>query len=124
MPDSHSDPFFFRPHTERSTFCSFVQLELCMSKTYWIRQNLVQNKTDVHTKDPPLAILVFLTCFFFRHYETFFRKFFDFFQFAFIGAPRLLLQTKRFASIEDCLRFSALCDIFRKKNFRKMFFSS
>ena len=35
--------------------------------------------------------------------------------------PRLLQKTKRFASIKDCLGFSTLCDIFRKKQFELFF---
>ena len=40
----------------RSIFCSFVQLELRMSKTYWKRQNLVQNETDVQNFENVLII--------------------------------------------------------------------
>ena len=59
-------------------FCSFVQLELRMSKTYWIRQNIVQNKTDVQNLENIRRILAFLASIFFQHYETFIRKFFDY----------------------------------------------
>ena len=61
---------------------SFVQqLELRTFKTDSKLQNLVRNKKEQnrrpeprkHSKDPPLAILVFFT--FFRHCETFFEKF-------------------------------------------------
>ena len=50
MPDSYSDPFFLQTTylTQKvPLFCSFVKLELRISKTYWIRQNLVQNRTEV-----------------------------------------------------------------------------
>ena len=36
--------------------------------------------------------------------------------------PRLLLETKRFANKEDSLGFSALYDIFQKKNIENFFF--
>ena len=53
--------FFIRT---KSTFCLFVQLEQRMSKTYWKRrQNLVQNKTDVHNLEEIIGnhLLVLLT---------------------------------------------------------------
>ena len=58
--------YFFPPDLtlKGPLFCSFVQLELRMSKTYWIRQNLVQNKTDVQNLENIRRILVFLTSIF------------------------------------------------------------
>ena len=60
--------------------CSFVQLELRISKTYWILQNLVQNKTDVQNLEnilgiPPLAIFVFLTSIFLGTLRLLFENF-------------------------------------------------
>ena len=46
----------------------------------------------------------------------------NFLKFVFIEAPQFLFKMKRFASIKDCSRFSALCDLpetFSKKNFEK-----
>ena len=54
-----------------------------------------------------LSILpnIFLKTAFFRYYVSFFK-------FVFIEAPpRLLPETKNSASIENCLEFSALCDL-------------
>ena len=50
------------PHTGRSTFCSFVQLELGISKTYWIRQNTVQNKAHVQTLENILRVPLWPSC--------------------------------------------------------------
>ena len=48
----------------------------------------------------------------------------EFFPNCLYQSPRLLLETKHFASTEDSLGFSTLCDIFRKKisvSFKKVF---
>ena len=71
---------------------------------------------EERAKGPPL---------FFWYYATFLK-----FVFIEVPPPQFSLETKRFASIEDFLGFSTLCDspktflerIFRKK-FRKFFFS-
>ena len=52
------------PVLKQRESCSIVQLELRMSKRDWLRQNPIQNKTDVSNlenilKDPPLTVLVF-----------------------------------------------------------------
>ena len=54
---------------------------------------------------------------FFWHHATFS-------QFVLSKPPRLLLEPKRFASIEDCLGFSALCYIFRSFFKKKKHFST
>ena len=50
------------------------------------------------------------------------RRFFyaTFFEFVFIEPPQFLPKMKRFTSIKDCSRFSALCDL--PKTFFKKFF--
>ena len=70
-----------------STFCSLVQLELRIFKTYCKRQNLVQNEPDVQNLEkklefPALAILFVCNSDFFRTYETFYEKFLIAFQIA------------------------------------------
>ena len=60
----------------------FVQLELRMSKPYWKRQNLVQNKTNVQKLENilriPFGYLDVFNLDFFGTMRLFFRKFFDY----------------------------------------------
>ena len=74
-------------------------------------------------------IIFRLTIWFFQWTSLLYPNFKLFFEPSFFGimrllsnlflskSPRLLLETKRLASIENLLGFSVLCDIFRKRNF-------
>ena len=92
----------------------FIFLIFC-NRTYVKKISKCPPFTVSQSQSAPLyPIFVFFRdrCFF---YATFFSNLFS-------SKPQFLLETKRFASIKHCSRFSALCDLpetFIKKNFEK-----
>ena len=111
MPPSILQPYFQKaqrvPFLQSSALWDFSDCFFFVSKFGFL------------SEPARLIRILFFRTVVFRHCATFF-------QFVFIDARQLLLETKRFASIENSLGFSGLCVMFRKKkselSFKKVVF--